>query len=299
MPEVDVIVPAYNAERYLVEALDSVVAQTFPDWRIVLVDDGSTDGTAAIAKGYASRLGARMLYLYQANRGLPAARNTAIRNSDAELLALLDADDVWLPDRLAESVKVFRGRPEVGLAYGFIEGIDQHGEVISTFATASRHAQGHVAHHIYMRSLHLPCPTVTFRRQAALQAGLFDETLRASEDRDLWIRIAARYETALVSTLIAQYRSSPTAMTTDPERMHTAQLRVVEKHLGLPGCDRAARRVALSRIFRQRAEALTDRGRTLPALGSIGQSLWYAPSDRHSWKVAAATLRGAVRRRTG
>ena len=83
------------------------MAQTFEDWRILLVDDGSTDETSTIIAPYRQRLGEKLLYLPKANGGLPAARNTAIRHSTAEFLALLDADDIWLPNRLEESLKVF------------------------------------------------------------------------------------------------------------------------------------------------------------------------------------------------
>jgi glycosyltransferase involved in cell wall biosynthesis len=164
MPTVDVIIPAYNAAKYLPQAIDSVVAQTFEDWRILLVDDGSTDNTTEVVAPYRERLGPRLIYIKQPNGGLPAARNAAIRNSSAEFLALLDADDVWLPDRLAESVKCFEGRPQVGLTYGFNARIDADGTIIDTFTRRSKYAEGKIARYIYMRLVQLPCPTVTFRK---------------------------------------------------------------------------------------------------------------------------------------
>ena len=155
MPEVDVIIPAYNAAKYLADAIESVVAQTFKDWRILLVDDGSTDSTPEVAAPFIERLGPRLKYIRQANAGLPAARNTAILNSSAEFLALLDADDIWLPHRLAESVKSFANRPEVGLSYGFNARVDPNGKVIDTFARRQRHAEGWIAPYIYMRKVDL------------------------------------------------------------------------------------------------------------------------------------------------
>src|SRR5271154_2282442 len=105
MPKVDVIIPAYNAAKYLAAAIESVIAQTFEDWRILLVDDGSTDNTAEVVAPFLERLGPKLRFIRQPNSGVSAARNTAIRNASAEFLALLDADDVWLPCRLAESLK--------------------------------------------------------------------------------------------------------------------------------------------------------------------------------------------------
>lgn len=290
MPSVDIIVPAYNAAAFLPAALDSVVAQTSPDWRILLVDDGSTDSTPEIAREYAARLGDRLVSIRQPNAGLPAARNTAIRHSTAELMALLDADDIWLPRRLELSLAAFQGRPEVGLAYGFNARVDAEGRVLDSFTRPSAHPEGSVARYIYMRELDLPCPTVTFRRQAALDAGLFDETLRASEDRDLWVRIAHTYQVRLIPEVIAHYRVSPHAMTTDPERMFTAQMRFVQKHYGRNGLDWRARRVALGWIYRQRAEALAQRKQTRAALGSALRAVGAHPFNVKNMRTAGSLL---------
>jgi glycosyltransferase involved in cell wall biosynthesis len=290
MPRVDVIIPAYNAAKFLPQAIDSVAAQTFEDWRIVLVDDGSTDNTAEIVAPYAERLGPKLKYIQQANAGLPAARNTAIRNSSAELLALLDADDIWLPERLAESVKVFENRPQVGLAYGFNSRIDADGAVIDTFTRRSKHAEGKIARYIYMRLVQLPCPTITFRRAAVDEVGMFDETLRATEDRDLWVRIAMKYEVALVPKVIALYRTSPNAMTTDPERMLKAQRQFIEKHYGTPGFGAWERRVALGQIYRQRAEAFALRREMRTAVGSSLRAVALNPLDVNNLRTAGSLL---------
>lgn len=290
MPMFDVIVPAYNAARFLPMALDSVITQSYKDWRIILVDDGSSDETPAVAARYVEQLGSKLLYIHQANRGLPAARNVAIANSSAELLALLDADDIWLPKRLEESLKCFEGRPEVGLSYGFNSRIDAAGEVVDTFTNQSRFPEGHVAPYIYMRTMNLPCPTVTFRRKCVDAIGTFDESMKATEDRDLWLRIAQRYTVALVPKVIALYRISPQAMTTDPDRMLKAQLQFVQKHYGTPGCGVRARRVALGWIYRQRAEALAVRRQKWAALGSALRALGYYPFDLKNLRTAGSLL---------
>src|ERR1700733_297511 len=116
-PQVNVIIPAHNAAKYLPIAIESVMAQTFHDWSIVLVNDGSTDNTDEIVAPFISALGDKIKYIKQPKSGVSAARNTAIRNSSAEFLAILDADDLWLPRRLEESLECFRTRPDVGLCY--------------------------------------------------------------------------------------------------------------------------------------------------------------------------------------
>ncbi len=291
MPSVEVIVPAYNAASFLAAALDSVVAQTFTDWRILLVDDGSTDATAEIAASYADRLGPKLKYIYQPNAGLPAARNTAIRHAEGQYLALLDADDIWLPCRLAETLEVFARSTKIGLTYGFIDGIDPQGHVLSTFQTPSKHPEGKIARYIYMREIDLPCPSITFRKACVDAVGTFDESMRATEDRDLWLRIALRFEVALVRKVIAQYRTSPQAMTSDPERMFVAQMSFITKHYGQDGCGFWARRVALSHIHRQKAEALANRGQGREALHVAWRALVLNPFKLSNARTAFSLLR--------
>jgi glycosyltransferase involved in cell wall biosynthesis len=290
MPIVDVIIPAYNAAKYLPAAIESVMAQTFEDWRIVLVDDGSTDNTGEVVAPFAEQLGPKLKYIKQANGGLPAARNAAIRNSSAEFLALLDADDIWLPNRLAKSLKSFENRPQVGLSHGFISRIDTEGAVIDTFARKQKHGEGRIARYIYMRRVQLPCPTITFRRKCVDEVGMFDESMRATEDRDLWLRIAFKYEVALVPEVIALYRTSPNAMTTDPERMLKAQEQFIEKHFGEPGCGVWERRIALSQIYRQRAEAFGIRRQWSTAVASSLRALALYPLDISNFRTAGSLI---------
>lgn len=295
MPKFDIIIPAYNAAGYLPEAIESVMAQTFEDWRILLIDDGSTDDTAGVVAPYIEKLGPKLKYIQQPNGGLPAARNTAIRNASAELLALLDADDVWLPNRLAESLKCFEGRPAVGLAHGFVSRIDTNGAIIDTFATRQKHHEGRIAPYIYMRTVDMCCPTITFRKKCVDEVGPFDETLRATEDRDLWLRIALRYEVALAPTVMAYYRTSLNSMSGDPTRMLNAQLQFIQKHYGSPGCGWLARRIALARIYKQQAEAFAIRRQYRDGLASALRSLALYPLDFRNVRTAGSLLL----RRTG
>jgi glycosyltransferase involved in cell wall biosynthesis len=286
MAKVDIIIPAFNAAHYLPVAIESVVSQTFDDWRILLVDDGSTDNTAEVVAPFLDRLGSKISYIKQNNRGLPAARNTAIRASTSEFLALLDADDVWLPCRLAESLKTLADRPQAGLAYGLVTHIDPEGRLGTTFEGNRRYTEGQIAPYIYMRKVELPCPTLTFRRKCVDEVGLFDETMRATEDRDLWLRIALRYEVAFVPKVIAYYRTSPTSMSTDPNRMLKAQLQFIQKHYGAPGCGIRARQIAWARVYKQRAEALKRQNKPWAALTSSLRAVALYPFDLDNHRTA-------------
>src|SRR5438105_6334686 len=288
MPKVDVIIPAFNAAKYLAEAIESVISQTFADWRIVLVDDGSTDHTRQVVDPYFSRLGEKILYIQQENRGLPAARNAAIRASASEFLALLDADDIWLPCRLSESLKTLAERPQAGLCYGLVASIDSEGKLGSVWTGNSRNVAGRIAPQIYMRKIDLPCPTITFRRACVDDVGLFDESMRATGDRDMRLRIALLHKVAFVPEVTAYCRVSPISMSSDPERMLRAQKQFIRKHYGAPGCGLRARQIALARAYKQRAEALNAKGKKSAAWKSAMQALALYPLDIDNLRTAAS-----------
>ena len=290
MPTVDVIIPAYNAAKYLPAAIESVIAQTFEDWRILLVDDGSTDNTAEIVAPFVERLGDKLKDIRQANRGVSAARNCAFRHSSAEFLAFLDADDIWLPCRLSESLKCFENQPQVGLAYGFLSRITQNGQIVDTFADRQQNGEGFIAPYIYMRRVDMPCSTVMLRKKCIDEVGGFDEALVAAEDRDLWLRIAFRYQVALAPKVVAHYRISPESLTGDPERMLNAQIQFVEKHYGAPGCGIRQRRIALSRIYRQRAEAFAGRRQWRTAITCSLQALALYPLHAANFRTAGSLV---------
>ena len=120
-PLVSVIIIFLNAERFIQEAIESVFAQTYDSWELLLVDDGSTDGSTSIALGYASQYPGKVRYLEHAghqNRGMSAARNLGIRNATGDYIALLDADDVWLPHKLEQQVVILGAQPEAAMVYG-------------------------------------------------------------------------------------------------------------------------------------------------------------------------------------
>ena len=117
MPSVSVIMPAYNVEPYIGDAIRSALAQTFTDFELIVVDDGSKDGTAEVVKGFAKQDG-RVKLVQQGNRGLAGARNSALRAARGEFFALLDSDDLWEPTFLAEQLAILRARPEVDIVTG-------------------------------------------------------------------------------------------------------------------------------------------------------------------------------------
>jgi glycosyltransferase involved in cell wall biosynthesis len=290
MATVDVIIPSFNAAKHLPAAIESVISQTFDDWQILLVDDGSTDNTAEAVAPFLDRLGSKIKYIKQVNRGVSAARNTGILASTAEFLALLDADDVWLPCRLSESLKILAERPKAGLSYGLIRSIDPEGRLGNPWVGNLANAEGHIAPHIYMRTVELPSPTITLRSKCIDDVGKFDESLRVTEDRDLWLRIALRYEVAFVPMVLALYRVSPSSLSTDPKRMLQAQLKFIRKHYGAEGCGLRSRQIALALCYKQQADNLKMRGRPSAALWNSLRAVTLYPLNIDNFRTAGSLI---------
>lgn len=293
----DVLIPAFNAAHFLPGAIESVLAQTEPDWHLVIVDDGSTDNTQEVLAPYLDQLRGRITCVVQQNRGLPAARNAGIRASSSPLIALLDADDLWLPNRLKDSLPLFDD-PQTGLTYGGIVRFRDPGIALDTFTGNDSSEEGECATNIYVRRIELPCPSVTFRRSCLDRVGMFDEHLRATEDRDLWLRIAQQFQVHAVPAVVAWYRMSGSSMSSDLPRMLAAQEQFIQKHYREPGCGWFPRRLALARVHKQQAESYADRRQFRQAIRHAWHAVSLAPWQMANTRTAASvTLRGLAGRR--
>ncbi len=189
MPRVSVIIPSYNCASYLGRAIDSARAQTYKDCEILIVDDGSTDNTKDVAMQY----GRKVTYLYQQNRGVSAARNHAISKSSGELLAYLDADDMWYPEKLERQVAFLDAHQDCGMVHSEMSVINEQDEILHVrFYEETKRSvpQGHCIQQLLMRC-HIQPLTVVERRRSFDRVGGFDERLLVAEDYLHWIMIAA------------------------------------------------------------------------------------------------------------
>lgn len=264
-PMVSVITPVFNGARWLKESLDSALAQTFPYLEIIVVNDGSTDHSLEIA-GELARGDQRVRIIDQDNAGLPAARNRALQASRGAYLALLDADDAWLPNHLMLALEAFERDPDLGLVHANIERVDADGVLVDIpDRTWTRDMDAFDA--LALRHEHVCCPTAVFSRQALDTVGDFDLrfTGLGCEDRDLWLRIAARFRIRFLNQVTARYRVHPASMSASGERMALARQLLVAK---LAGSDQGARLVA-----RMEAMIDSDLGLTLYERGCYSQSI--------------------------
>ena len=199
-PLVSAVVPTYNNAGLAVEALESVLAQTYPAKEVIVVDDGSTDDTASRL----SQFGGAIHLIRQKHSGPAVARNAGIRASKGELVAFLDSDDLWLPEKLSACVDVLKGRPEVGVVYTAlrIHEMDTGRKYVLPQYTMS----GKIARELFVECRGVNTSTLVVRRTCLDRINLFDEAFFRAQDWDLMIRLAEEFEYAHVPEVLTERR---------------------------------------------------------------------------------------------
>lgn len=196
-PVVSVIIPSYNHGRFVERAIDSALAQSVP-CEVIVIDDGSTDDT----QQRLARYGDRIRNIHQANRGLAASRNLGISLAKADLIAFLDADDEWLPEKLARQVAAFEAHPEIALVAANAENIDETGKSLGRGRAALK---GHVLKQLLRANVVVVSSVVIRREVAAEIEGPFLQDFSSCEDWILWLRVAARHPIVVLPDVLVRY----------------------------------------------------------------------------------------------
>ncbi len=201
-PKVSVIIPAYNSEKYIAEAIASVFAQTYPSYEVIAVDDGSTDNTLQLLKQY----GPRVKALTKLNGGPASARNLAIKNSNGDYIAFLDSDDLWVEEKLEEQLAFLDKHPEVGLIFGEMLMFEDKGG--KKIVQSKIGYTGDPTFRQLLFGNYIPNSTVVIRRRCVDKVGLLNESkeLIAVEDHEYWMRIARAFPLAGIPNPLAYYR---------------------------------------------------------------------------------------------
>lgn len=276
MSSVAVIIPVYNGERFLREALDSVFAQTLPPNQVIVVDDGSSDESAAIASSYP---GVRLYR--QVNGGVSAARNRAVALANTKWVAFLDQDDIWHPRKLELQMHALAGEPCYDASVCNSVGLAGDGSDLSANRSPPSHlpASGQIVSGL-RRSLRFSPGTVVLRKALLEKVGGFDPRASPCEDWDLWLRLAAAGCRFLLSSeALLIIRTHESNVSNQSYRMMDAEMRAWEGHIGpafssffRPLWRRAARSHFLGGV------ALVERERQRPHLGIMMRSLLLSPA---------------------
>jgi glycosyltransferase involved in cell wall biosynthesis len=287
---VSAIIPTYNYGRFLREAIDSTLAQTYPALEVIVVDDGSTDDTPQILASYGDRIRA----IRQENLGVGAARNTGIAAAQGEYLAFLDSDDIWRPRKLECDVARFTADPDVGMVHCGAETFDNTGKTISVSLGG---LEGWVAPDLLRLDREViaaPGSGMTVRKSIAEELGGYDPRLQPSEDWDFCYRVACRYRVGFVPEVLVRYRLHGSGIHLNIQKMENGMLLALEKAFMSPDpAVQALRNHSYGRIHRVLAGCYFQSSKPRLFLRHMIKSLRYDP--RNLAYFAAYPMRAASR----
>lgn len=238
IPQVSVIIPAYNGERYIAEAIESVLNQTYLNYEIIVVDDGSIDNTRAVLEPYFNRI----RYIYQENQGVAAARNRGIREAKGELIAFLDQDDYFLPEKLALQVAIFEAKPTVGMVHSGWQLVNQEGEKI--FDIEPWHHAPRLDLQEWVIWKPVLFSAMMFSREWLDRVGELDPQFKQACDVDFALRLALMgCETVWVQQITVCYRQHGSNDSLNTPLQALESWRVLEKFFALPNIPEAIRKL--------------------------------------------------------
>lgn len=224
MPTISVIIPAYNAEQTILETIKSVQKQTFADFELIVINDGSTDKTMELLNTVQDP---RLKVFSYSNGGLPVARNRGIIQATGEFITFIDADDLWTPDKLELQLAALQKNPQAGLVYSWTLVMDEKGE--DFYPGKSVSFEGNVHAQLLLSNFIASGSNVMLRREAIASVGEFDATLRSCEDWDYWLRVAPHWSFVVVPKHQILYRQTSGAMSSKVDVMEKNHLIVHER----------------------------------------------------------------------
>lgn len=297
LPAVSIVIPTYRHRDYIGAALDSVFAQSFQDFEVIVINDGSPDDTTAVLQPWIQA--GRIRYYEQPNAGQSATRNRGIQLARGEFLALLDDDDLWPTDKLAWQVDCLRRHPQAVACYGFAQtfGLDENYRLPATAGP-----QGAVTTEL-LRGNPISSPgQVLLRAQVVREQGGFDAAIQGTEDWELWIRLSRRGDFVYEDRCSLLYRLQSQNASQNAPKMFRAGLQVVHKHLGLTPLGPQWRLWWQSRGFVGRYSSVIalgqlneaaragDRWRALTRLAQAVRFFPLLPGTRRFWQALRTAL---------
>ncbi len=288
-----IIIPAYNAAGWVKRAIDSTLTQTYSLREVLVVNDGSTDATAEVL----ARYGDVIRVLTQPNGGLSSARNLGISEARGEYLAFLDADDYWLPEKLARQVACLQQDRSLGFCSTRTRVVSPDGEVLGTWDCPTMDST--LLRTLFLRHASIPGSGsgVLMRSQLFKHTGGFDTQLRSLEDIDMWMRLASLSDYACVDEILTVITKSPTSMSGNLNVMRQSAIQVMKKNRRLLSQKERGRfwRVAYAGMLTDYAKWELRRGQRLAAIVHLMEALLRAPIARG--KLSIGLIIDALRKK--
>jgi glycosyltransferase involved in cell wall biosynthesis/acyl carrier protein len=287
MALVSVVITNYNYERYIGLSIESALGQTYRDLELIVVDDGSTDGSDAVISSFLSDR--RMRYIKQANKGQAAATNVAIEASRGDYVAFLDADDIWIPEKLTEQMAAFRAQPGVGVVYSDAMAIDESGRQMDRMPAGAR--GGRALDELLLENF-VPFSSAVVRRECFLTAGLLNPRFRVCTDYDLWLRIAKEHEFLRVPKVLIRYRRKANALSGNADEMFATARVITDEFIAQNGnlMTRGVRKREFILANYRRFSHYCSVGDRRKATAYLRQLLTRAPFSRYSLRAVLRIL---------
>jgi glycosyltransferase involved in cell wall biosynthesis len=273
---VSVVIPTYNYGRYIAEAVDSALNQSYGPFEVIVVDDGSTDDTETVVRAF----GNRVRYIKQQNAGVCAARNRGVAESSGQLIAFLDADDIWEPTKLEKQAALFASDPQIGLVHSAMREFDSDtGETVALHVDGE---EGWVADEMLLwekTAINGPGGAIMVSREAFEAVGGFDEGMKVSEDWDFCYRVARKYKVGFVREPLVNYRSHAAAAHLNIREMERGMARFYDKAFA-DGDEhiQSLRSRAFGNYHRVLAGSYFHAGEYSAFVSHAARSLWYRPA---------------------
>lgn len=297
MPLISIIIPVFNGEKTIKETIESVLNQTVTDFELLVINDGSQDGTVGIVECIQD---SRIKVFSYPNAGQSTSRNRGIELAQGDYISFIDADDLWIPDKLEAQLKALQANSKAGVAYSWTDWIDESSQLLGKGSYNTE--QGEVFTQLLLNDFVANGSNVLIRRDALTEVGGFDPSVTAAEDWDLWLRLAARYEFVAVRSPQVLYRISPNSASFNVWKMEASSLQVIEKAYAIaPQSLQHLKRQSLGNRYKyltfKAIEGYPERKKGLAAIRFLWNAIKNDPSLLRAkviWKVlfriAAITL---------
>ncbi len=288
MPLISVIIPVYNGESTIQETIESVLKQTFPNFELIVIDDGSQDSTLRIISTVQDP---RIKVFSYLNAGVSTSRNRGLSHATGDFISFIDADDLWTPDKLESQLKALQENPNAAVAYSWTDWIDRSNQLLGRGSYLPE--QGDVFAKLLLNDFVASGSNCLIRQEALAEVGDFDREVAPAEDWDMWLRLAIRYEFVLVPSAQILYRISPNSASFNVWKMEASSLRVIEKAFAIaPESLQHLKRQSLGNRYKyltfKALEGTPDRKKGLVAIRFLLQAISNDPAllrTKVLWKV--------------
>jgi len=285
--KVSVIVPTYNRERYLKEAMDSVLNQTHKNLELHIVDDGSTDSTKDLVKSFTDD---RIKYYYQKNQGQSVARNTGIKNSQGEYICFLDSDNLWKHDKLERQLKLMAENPDYQIVYGENEIIDENGQVQPAGPAVQRYSGNIMSRLLVFNFVNFNSAMI--RRECFDQMGGMNQNTRVADDYELFLKFSTRYRFLYVPEFFAQYRVMENQISSNKDKRFQSNFNILTNFMSTYNnlLDADTVNYTWCRFYTNRGRYQASVGRLKNAFTDYIKAIGYKPLSKHPWRALSKLI---------